>query len=184
MRTPISQKRPLRAKVSPEEYRLLMNLRDRKPAQHPPDKKTKIGEHLADFIAETMGSWGFIIVQSLFLCTWVVLNCTSIIPHWDNYPFILLNLMLSFQAAYSAPIIMMSQNRQAEIDRQKAKHNYEVNMKAELEIELLQDKMNLLREQELIELRSLILKQQETLQQITELLNHQATPRNNQEGAK
>ncbi len=85
----------------------------------------------------------------------------------------LLNLMLSFQAAYSAPIIMMSQNRQATIDRQEARHDYEVNMKAELEIELLQDKINLLREQELPEVLNILKAQQQQLKRLEELLeNH------------
>jgi uncharacterized membrane protein len=81
--------------------------------------------------------------------------------------------MLSFQAAYAAPIIMMSQNRQAIIDRLDAKHDYEVNAKAELEIELLHDKMNLLREQEMVELRKLIIEQQQQIQRLEELLLEQ-----------
>jgi uncharacterized membrane protein len=75
-------------------------------------------------------------------------NVTAFIQRWDPYPFILLNLALSFQAAYTAPIIMMSQNRQAAIDRDAAQHDYEVNLKAELEIELLHQKLDLLRETE------------------------------------
>lgn len=78
--------------------------------------------------------------------------------------------MLSFQAASAAPIIMMSQNRQAVIDREEAKHDYEVNMKAELEIELLHDKMNLLREQELVELKTLTIEQQQQIGRLEDLL--------------
>jgi uncharacterized membrane protein len=78
------------------------------------------------------------------------------VQHWDPYPFILLNLVLSFQAAYAAPIIMMSQNRQAEIDRRAAQNDYSVNTKAELEIELLHQKLDLLRETEVAELINLI----------------------------
>jgi uncharacterized membrane protein len=83
------------------------------------------------------------------------------VQHWDPYPFILLNLMLSFQAAYAAPIIMMSQNRQAAIDRIEAKHDYEVNQKAELEIELVQDKLTLLLEEEIVGLKTLVIEQQQ-----------------------
>jgi uncharacterized membrane protein len=117
-----------------------------------------------------MGSWRFIIIQSLILAAWVILNVIAVIQHWDPYPFILLNLMLSFQAAYAAPIIMMSQNRQAAIDRVDAKHDYEVNQKAELEIELLQDKLNLLREEELVEIKTLLVRQQQQIQQLETLL--------------
>lgn len=137
---------PLRPKVSPEEYKLLLRLRERKPAQHPPKPTLKLGDRLSDDFAALMGSWRFIIIQSILLLLWVLLNGVAFVKHWDPYPFILLNLVLSFQAAYAAPIIMMSQNRQATIDRQEAKHDYEVNMKSELEIELLHDKINVLRE--------------------------------------
>jgi uncharacterized membrane protein len=79
----------------------------------------------------------------------MVVNAIGFIEHCDPYPFLLLNLMLSFQAAYTAPIIMMSQNRQAEIDRHAAQHDYDVNLKAELDIELLHQKIDLLREHEI-----------------------------------
>lgn len=92
------------------------------------------GQRVADGVARTMGSWRFIIIQSAILLLWIVLNIAAIIRHWDPYPFILLNLALSFQAAYAAPIIMMSQNRQAEKDRLKADEDYRVNCQAEMEI--------------------------------------------------
>jgi uncharacterized membrane protein len=117
-----------------------------------------------------MGSWPFIIIQSILLACWVSLNAVAFISHWDPYPFILLNLMLSFQAAYAAPIIMMSQNRQAAIDRQDAQHDYEVNVKAELEIELLHDKMNLLREEEVVLLVEMLKEQHQRLQRLEDLL--------------
>lgn len=164
------QKRPLRTRVSPEEYQLLLRLRESKPAQNPPKPRLSVGDRIADIVASTMGSWRFIIVQSILLAIWVFLNIIAVIQHWDPYPFILLNLMLSFQAAYAAPIIMMSQNRQATIDRQEAKHDYEVNTKAELEIELLHDKINLLREQEIVELKSILVEQQQRLQHLESLL--------------
>ncbi|HUN56544.1 MAG TPA: DUF1003 domain-containing protein [Candidatus Binataceae bacterium] len=92
------------------------------------------GARTADAFANAMGSWRFIIIQSVILTIWVVLNVIAWISHWDPYPFILLNLALSFQAAYAAPIIMMSQNRQAEKDRLMAEHDYEINTKAEDEL--------------------------------------------------
>ncbi|WP_051158646.1 DUF1003 domain-containing protein [Nodosilinea nodulosa] len=163
-------KRPVRALLSREEYQLLQDLRQRNPGQQPPQTRLDIGDHIADQVAEVMGSWRFIIIQSLLLASWVVLNVIGVFRAWDPYPFILLNLMLSFQAAYAAPIIMMSQNRQAEIDRQDAQHDYEINMKAELEIELLQDKMNLLRDEEVVQILSLLQEQQQRLRQIERLL--------------
>jgi uncharacterized membrane protein len=103
-----------------------------------------------------MGSWNFIIVQSVLLIIWIVLNITAFVQQWDPYPFILLNLALSFQAAYAAPFIMMSQNRQSAIDRVAAQNDYQVNSKAELEIELLHQKLDLLRETEVSELVNVI----------------------------
>jgi uncharacterized membrane protein len=103
---------------------------------------------VADWVASLMGSWPFIIGQSLILLFWIVLNVTAFIQKWDPYPFILLNLALSFQAAYAAPFIMMSQNRQQDIDRKEAESDYQINIKAELEIELLHQKIDELREKE------------------------------------
>ena len=99
-----------------------------------------------------VGSWRFIIIQSITLAIWMALNVIAWTAHWDPYPFILLNLVLSFQAAYAAPIIMMSQNRQGALDRQSAEHDYDVNLKCELEIELLHEKIDLMREQEIARL--------------------------------
>jgi len=110
--------------------------------KHPPvinvnqalaDKLTP-GQRIADSLAQVMGSWTFIIVQSTILAIWIVLNVIAWMRHWDPYPFILLNLALSFQAAYAAPIIMMSQNRQATKDRLMAEQDYLVNTKAEEEV--------------------------------------------------
>ena len=111
-----------------------------------------LGQRIADKVAATMGSWRFIIIQSVLLSAWVVLNITAWVKAWDPYPFILLNLALSFQAAYAAPIIMMSQNRQGDIDRQAAENDYKVNIKAELEIELLHQKLDELRQREVLAL--------------------------------
>jgi len=109
-----------------------------------------LGQRIADAVAATMGSWSFIIVQSTILVIWIVLNVTAFAQKWDPYPFILLNLALSFQAAYAAPIIMMSQNRQQDIDRKQAESDRQVNLKAELEIELLHHKIDQLRETEVM----------------------------------
>ncbi len=92
------------------------------------------GERVADGFASMMGSWSFIIIQSIVLMLWVILNVAAYVRHWDPYPFILLNLTLSFQAAYAAPIIMMSQNRQAAKDRLAAENDYFINVKAEDEV--------------------------------------------------
>ena len=95
------------------------------------------GSRLADAVAKGMGSWKFIIVQTILVILWMVLNLVGFIYHWDVYPFILLNLLFSTQAAYAAPIIMMSQNRQSERDRIQAQADYQTNIDAKLEIEAL-----------------------------------------------
>src|SRR6476659_5771816 len=95
------------------------------------------GQRIADGVASTMGSWRFIIIQSCILAVWIALNIIALVHHWDPYPFILLNLTLSFQAAYAAPIIMMSQNRQAAKDRLQADEDYRVNCQAEEEIAMV-----------------------------------------------
>ena len=115
-----------------------------------------LGQRVADRVAATVGSWHFIIGQSLLIVLWMGYNLMQGRSGWDPYPFILLNLVLSFQAAYTAPAIMMSQNRQAEIDRQQAGNDYEVNVKAELEIELLHQKIDLMREREIKALTELV----------------------------
>ena len=110
------------------------------------------GQRIADAVAATMGSWTFIIIQSFLLMFWIALNVTAYVQQWDPYPFILLNLALSFQAAYAAPFIMMSQNRQQDIDRKSAEDDFKINIKAELEIELLHQKIDQLRETEVLQL--------------------------------
>jgi uncharacterized membrane protein len=117
-----------------------------------PTPELTLGQRIADKVAATMGSWPFIIIQSAVLLVWIVLNVTAYVQRWDPYPFILLNLALSFQAAYAAPFIMMSQNRQQDIDRKAADNDYKINVKAELEIELLHQKLDQLRETEVMRL--------------------------------
>jgi len=107
------------------------------------DSRATFGERLADRIADFGGSWTFMILFGGFLTAWIVMN--SLVVFWrpiDPYPFILLNLVLSSLAAVQAPVIMMSQNRQETKDRVRAQHDYQVNLKAELEIRHLHEKMD------------------------------------------
>ncbi len=138
-----AHRRAHRQKISPHA------LTQAEPAD--PTRPTR-GQRLADKVAATIGSWRFIIFQSTAIALWITGNALTGPGAWDPYPFILLNLLLSFQAAYTAPAIMMSQNRQSELDRKHAQNDYEINVKAELEIELLHEKIDLLKEQELLAL--------------------------------
>ena len=108
------------------------------------DRPLTTGQRAADAVAAVMGSWRFLIGQSIFLAVWLILNGVAWVAHWDPYPFILLNLMLSFQAAYAAPVLLMSSNRQAAVDRGQASSDYLVNQRAEAEVEEL---VNLMRAQ-------------------------------------
>lgn len=121
---------------------------------HPPvqnvnavyEEKMSSGQRVADRVAAVVGSWPFIILQSVLLLLWMAVNAylavmaakhPGFLKAWDPYPFILLNLMLSFQAAYTGPVVMMSQNRQSEKDRLMAQHDYEINQKAEEEVKVI-----------------------------------------------
>jgi uncharacterized membrane protein len=137
--------------MSPTAQDLLEELRQRakeRPTAPAADEPFTFAERAADAIAGLVGSWPFILIQSALLIGWIAFNAISD-RRVDPYPFILLNLLLSTQAAYTAPVIMMSQNRQAEIDRRRGIEDYEINRKAELEIETLHEKIDLLREQEI-----------------------------------
>ncbi|MDB5491900.1 MAG: hypothetical protein JWO78_1749 [Micavibrio sp.] len=148
----------LKTQLQADEVKLLTSLRDLHRSKRKDAQEASVnvdltrGQRVADSVAATMGSWKFIIIQSVLLLLWVVLNVTAYVQHWDPYPFILLNLALSFQAAYAAPFIMMSQNRQQDVDRKAAQTDYEVNIKAELEIEALHQKIDQLRELEIVNL--------------------------------
>ena len=147
----------LKSELHEAEKRLLAELRTLRRAlrgkgSRAGEPRLTAGQRIADTVAATMGSWTFIIIQSVILLIWIILNVTAYVQQWDPYPFILLNLALSFQAAYAAPFIMMSQNRQQDIDRKAAEHDYQVNIKAELEIELLHQKIDQLRETEVLRL--------------------------------
>lgn len=144
-----------RVRLTADDYKRLDELR-RIRGEARERAMATVGERLADRVAATVGSWRFIAMQSAMLVVWLGLNVTAFVAHWDPYPFILLNLVLSFQAAYTAPVIMMSQNRQSDIDRERARDDYDVNIKAELEIELLHQKIDMLREQEIARLTTII----------------------------
>ena len=101
-------------------------------------KSLTTGDKIADLVSNGMGSWKFIIWQTIIVVVWMVLNIIGFIKHWDAYPFILLNLIFSTQAAYAAPIIMMSQKRQTDRDRVQAQEDYSTNIEAKKEIEALQ----------------------------------------------
>ena len=115
------------------------------------DDRTR-GQRLADKVAAVGGSWAFIIGFGVVLATWIAWNVGTRVFHlaFDPYPFIFLNLMLSMLAAIQAPIIMMSQNRSAQRDRENAEHDYIVNLRAELEIMHLHDKVDALRQTEML----------------------------------
>ena len=100
------------------------------------------GQRLADSVAKGMGSWRFIIIQTVIVIIWMGLNVAAFAFHWDVYPYILLNLLFSTQAAYAAPIIMMAQNRQNERDRAQADEDYRTNVEAKVEIEELLTKLD------------------------------------------
>jgi CRP/FNR family transcriptional regulator, cyclic AMP receptor protein len=123
------------------------------------EERMTLGQRVADRVADTIGSWPFIIIQTVILTIWIILNWVGWVNRWDPYPFILLNLMLSFQAAYSGPVIMMSQNRQSDKDRLAAEIDHEVNTKAELEINNLirrLDELELSAEENHTELKRLL----------------------------
>lgn len=118
------------------------------------------GQKLADSMAAKVGSWIFLIGQTTILTGWVTANLIPGIPHWDEPPFILLNLFFSFASAYTAPIVLMSQNRQSDEDRQQATQNHQVNLQTAYNIELLQQKIDELNSQNRSQLLELIKQQQ------------------------
>lgn len=117
------------------------------------------GDKMADWVASTLGSWNFIIIQSIIVVGWIIVNLVAYKYRWDPYPFILLNLLFSTQASYAAPIIMMSQNRQADRDRAQATADYETNLRAKEEIEELQTRLARIEDQKLDEIIKLLKEQ-------------------------
>ena len=134
--------------LTEEEKVIVEHLHLRRPISHNPnpvfDEQMTFGQRLADQVASFGGSWTFIILFGIVLLSWVLLNTLLLIGGraFDPFPFIFLNLILSMLAAIQAPVIMMSQNRQAAKDRLDARHDYEVNLKAELEILTLHEKID------------------------------------------
>jgi uncharacterized membrane protein len=153
----------------------LSYLRALKPARAGTLRPSSRGDRIADLVTEVVGSWRFIIIQSCLLTLWIFLNVLAWVKHWDPYPFILLNLALSFQAAYATPFILMSQNRQSEIDRDRAQQDLDCDIKAELEIELIHEKIDALKDREIAELHRSIQAQAETIARIEQILIRQST---------
>ncbi len=157
----------------PPELFVLHRILDRKRIARNPRKEYEeqltFGQRLADKVAAFGGSWRFIILFGATLLAWVILNSVILASRnaaFDPYPFILLNLFLSMTAALQAPVIMMSQQRQAVKDRLDAAHDYEINLKAELEIASLHEKMDELREKQW---GALVEQQQEQIRLLTQL---------------
>lgn len=125
------------------------------------------GERMADLVAKFGGSWTFIFLFALVLIAWMWINTATLARPFDPYPYILLNLVLSCLAAVQAPIILMSQNRQAEKDRLRAENDYEVNLKAELEIQQLHQRLDELKMQSWQELWEIQTRQMELLENLT-----------------
>ncbi|MCG9915234.1 MAG: DUF1003 domain-containing protein [Phenylobacterium sp.] len=143
----------LEGDLGPAERRVLTKAADRSPVSRDinetfADEQT-FGQRLADQVAAVGGSWVFILGFGAFLSVWTLLNLTLGREAFDPFPFIFLNLLLSMLAAIQAPFIMMSQNRQAAKDRISAAHDYEVNLKAEIEIMALHDKLDQMRAKQL-----------------------------------
>lgn len=115
--------------------------------EHPPVQNVNqliatqltFGQKASDWVATNLGSWWFLIIQTIILAIWVVVNVTAWLRHWDPYPFIFMNLVLSLQSAYAAPIIMMSENRQTDRDRLEAHNDYLINQRVELEVRAILD---------------------------------------------
>jgi len=164
-----------------EQLRLL---RERQPARTAKLPRPSTGQRVADVVTETVGSWRFIIIQSCLLSLWILLNVVAWVQHWDPYPFILLNLALSFQAAYATPFILMSQNRQSEIDRAKAQQDLDCDLKAEMEIELLHHKLDALREREIAELNQELRRQYAVILRLEELLAREISANHPETSAK
>lgn len=145
------------------------------------EEKPTLGQHLADKLANKVGSWAFLIGQTAVLTGWVGINLAPGVPHWDESPFILLNLVFSFASAYTAPIVLMSQNRQSDIDRKKNDDDHLINKKAGQDIELLHGKIDDMRHirslslglndstalsQQLEQLTKIVIEQQKSLQEM------------------
>ncbi|MEJ6484236.1 DUF1003 domain-containing protein [Nostoc punctiforme UO1] len=135
-------------------------------AQNTSTQELTRGQHLADQLATQVGSWGFLIGQSVVLAGWVGMNAMPGVPHWDESPFMMLNLVFSFASAYTAPIVLMSQNRQSDTDRRNAEIDHQVNLRAGQNIELLHEKLDDLHTQQLNELTQIVKEQQRVIHEL------------------
>lgn len=156
------------------EKQILKHYNERRPISHDTNQEFEttltFGQKLADRVAAFGGSWTFIIIFGITLVSWILLNSVVLArlnDTFDPYPYILLNLFLSMIASIQAPVMLMSQNRQSLKDRINAAHDYEVNLKAELEILSLHEKIDELRENKWAELMAA---QQEQIELLTQLL--------------
>jgi uncharacterized membrane protein len=153
------------AKTIEEEGLIVNNLKN------PPQEILSRGQKISDKVARFGGSWKFIITFMLILIAWILFNTLAVIVYrFDPYPFILMNLVLSCIAALQAPVIMMSQNRQEEKDRMRAENDYMINLKAELEVRSLHEKMDLLVEEQIKTLFAIQEKQFSMLNEVHEKL--------------
>lgn len=158
-------------KVTKQERRVLHAIAERihvsRRVQDDLDESITFGQRLADHVAALGGSWSFIILFFVALIGWMVLNSVILVTRaFDPYPYILLNLVLSCLASIQAPVILMSQNRQGMKDREHAEHDYEVNLKAEIEIMQLHDKIEMLREREMARMLEMLESQNHLLRML------------------
>jgi len=163
--------------LSERERQVLLRTEAHTPISHNVnaafEAEATFGERLADRVASFGGSWGFICLFGLVLVAWVGLNLAMARSAFDPYPFIFLNLMLSMVAAVQAPVIMMSQNRQSAKDRAAAAHDYEVNLKAEIEIMALHDKMDQMRT---VEMEAMLARQADQIALLSQLVDSLKRP--------
>ena len=155
---------PLKRQAEPEVVSREVNV-EPEIIEGEPEKLT-LGQRVADGMANKVGSWGFLIGQTLVLTGWIGANLMPGMPHWDSSPFILLNLVFSFASAYTAPVVLMSQNRQSDEERKKAAYDRLVNRQASQNIELLHKKLDNLQTQQLQEMTRIIKVQQQQIEQI------------------
>ncbi|WP_028008590.1 DUF1003 domain-containing protein [Solimonas flava] len=167
-------------KLPPEEHRVVERFvhqrRVSRNVARDYARERSLGERVADRVAEIGGSWNFIIGFGVCIVIWMAINSFMLARAFDPYPYILLNLCLSCLAAIQAPVIMMSQNRQAAIDRLRAENDYEVNIKSELEILQVHEKLNQLREQDWATLVDLQNRQIEMLERLLEKATRTSAP--------
>ena len=147
--------------------------------------KIKIGDIMSDKVAAIVGSWRFILIQSTIITFWIIFNTQIpesglimkgfMLKAWDPYPFIFLNLTLSFQAAYTAPIIMMSQNRQSVIDRQNAELDYEVNRQAKADVEHIKKELTNIHNKILLhmDIKDNLEEMAEDIKDLSKIINHE-----------